>query len=160
MSDTIYNPECTKLMDALRPLAAQVDVKSAHWICTPNGEYETHNGEREWCRDCGTFVVRHLRRRDRKHRQDYILDGGWPSEHETPIFCAHCGAKLECILLVSGGLYELEHFAENQPTPGNRNHAFELYEMLSAFEYVGPEHAEAAQEAIKIGRVFVEAGRP
>jgi hypothetical protein len=147
-----------ELLDALRPLASQCKVKADHWIRMPNGgSYETDNGS-EWCRDCASFMIRHLRKKDPKRRDEYILDGGWASEHDTPPMCCQCGAKLTASLLTYGGIYELEHFAENPPTPGNVDHAYEVSEMISAFLCVSdPQYFAAADEAIEIAHNLVAA---
>jgi hypothetical protein len=160
MGDYVDHPECSKLIAALRPLADAVRVEPAHWISTPEGEY-THSlsGGSDWCRDCGAALVRHLRRRERnrKLRDDYVLDGGWPTEHETPPHCAHCGVKLEAILLTYGALDELEHFRNHPPTPGDPVEAYEISEMLSAFEVTGHDDHAYALEAIEIARTLVAA---
>mgnify|MGYP006170815271 CR=1 FL=1 len=160
MREFVDHPECAELIDALRPLASTVLVKDAHWICTPDGEY-THSvsGGSNWCRDCARAIVRHLRKKDRnrERRSDYILDGGWPTEHETPPFCAHCGARLDAILLSYGALEELDHFRENPPTPWNAGEAYEISEMLSAFEVTGPDDSDFVAEAVAIATKLVEA---
>lgn len=149
-----YQDELDDLIDALHPLAVRAKVKSSHWIATPDGEYLTNDGN-EWCYDCGMAKVKNLRKRDRKRADEYILDGGWVSEHETPPHCAHCGVKLRASLLIYGGIYELDHFRDNPPVPDNIDHAYEVSEMLSAFRYCNPQHDDLAKEAIKIGRDLV-----
>lgn len=153
MSNSTYHPEVDDLIDALRPLASRAKVESAYWIATPDGEYLSNNGN-EWCYDCGTAKVKNLRKHDRKRADEYLLDGGWVSEHETPPMCAHCGVKLRASLLVYGGLYELDHFRDNPPEPGNVDHAYEVSEMLSAFQYTRQEHDDFAREAIEVARVL------
>lgn len=155
--DTTYHPEVDEIIEALRPLANQCRVEAAYWIATPGGgQYESMDGS-DWCRECGMAKVRHLRKHDRKHANEYILDGGWVSEHDTPPMCVHCGVKLEASLLAYGGVYELEHFRDNPPIPGNVDHAYEVSEMLSAFQCTRPDHDDAAREAIEIGRFLVAA---
>lgn len=157
MSDTTYHPETDEIVDALRALASQCRVENAHWIATPDGgQYESTNGS-DWCRECGMAKLRHLRKHDRKRADEYILDGSWVSEHDTPPMCAHCGVKLHASLLAYGGIYELEHFRDNPPVPGNVEHAYEISEMLSAFQYTRAEHDDLAIEAIEIGRRLVAA---
>lgn len=84
-----------------------VRCKPCHWISTPNGDH----GD-EWCPDCGYFKVRNLRRHDRKHRADYILDGGWRTEHDSMPICAGCGAFLDGALTTYGAKQELEYYRE------------------------------------------------
>lgn len=158
MSDSTHHEEVDTLIDALRPLASQAKVEDAHWIVTPDGEYISNNGN-EWCYRCGSAKVRNLRKRNPKRADEYLLDGGWVSEHDTPPHCAHCGVKLRAHLLIYGGIYELDHFRDNPPVPGNVDHAHEISEMLSAFHYTAPEHNELAAEAIEIGRALVAASK-
>jgi len=148
------DPEIYQLITQLKPLAALAKVEDAYWISTPDGEYRSSDGA-EWCFDCGNPMVKHLRKNDKSRRDDYILDGGWVCEHETPPHCAHCGVKLRASLLVYGGIYELEHFRENPPEPGSINHAYEVSEMLSAFEHTKSDHEDLYREAIEIGRALV-----
>lgn len=159
MSDTTRHSEIAELIDALRPLASQAKVKRAYWITTPDGEYLSDNSN-EWCRGCGTAKVKHLRKHDRKRRGDYILAGGWCTEHDTPPHCAHCNVKLEASLLTYGGLYELDHFRDNPPVPGNVDHAYEISEMLLALAYTKPENHQFALEAIEIARALIAAATP
>lgn len=151
--DTTYHPEVDELIDALRPIACQARVEDAYWITTPDGEYLSNNGN-EWCRDCGSAKVKHLRRHDRRHADAYILDGGWVSEHESPPMCAGCGVKLRATLLIYGGISELDHF-RGHPPELSPSQAYEISEMLSAFQYTKPEHDDLAREAIAIGRALV-----
>ena len=149
-----HHSEVDELIDKLRPLASQARVENAHWIVTPEGEYVSNNGN-EWCFDCGSAKLKNLRKNDRKNADGYILDGGWVSEHDTPPMCAHCGVKLSASLTTCGGIYELDHFRDNPPVPGNIDQAYEVSEMLSAFQYTRPEHDSLAAEAIEIGRKLV-----
>lgn len=156
MESRIYHPEIDELIDTLRPLSAKADVKYGYWITTPDGEYLSNNGN-QWCRACGMAKVKNLRKRDRKRADEYRLDGGWVSEHDTPPMCNHCGVKLSATLLIHAGLYELDHFRENPPEPGNANHAYEVSEMLSAFNYCEARYNDFAIEAIEIGRRLADA---
>ncbi|WP_421565941.1 hypothetical protein [Ochrobactrum sp. EDr1-4] len=149
-----HHKEIDELLDKLTPLASQARVENAHWIVTPEGEYVSNNGN-EWCFDCGSAKLKNLRKHNRKNADGYILDGGWAIDHDTPPMCAHCGVKLRASLLVYGGIYELDHFRDNPPVPGNIDHAYEVSEMLSAFQYTRSEHDGLAAEAIEIGQKLV-----
>lgn len=155
LTDITCHDEIDDLIDALRPLAAKAKVENAYWIVTPDGEYISNNGN-EWCHDCGTAKVRNLRNHDRKRADEYILDGGWVTEHDTPPMCAHCGVKLEASLLFYGGTYELDHFRDYPPVPGNADQAYEISEMLSALQYTKPEETHLALEAINIARKLIK----
>jgi len=161
MPDIVHTPELRELADALYPLAKQAQVKAAYWISTPRGEYQTHHGNNEWCRDCGTFMVRHLRRRerDRGKRRDYILDGGWSSEHDTLISCTQCGARLACSLLSYGAWEEIGYFEENGVRPGNAADAYDLSEALFALEYATMEDRSDLRRACKVGRAAIKANK-
>lgn len=109
----------------LAPFARQVKVKRCHWISIPLGDLGT-----EWCTDCGRAKVRNLRRRDRKNRSDYILDGGWRTDHDSQPFCACCGAVLDGALTEYAALEELEFYREHGFRPCEPSDAYILDEML------------------------------
>jgi hypothetical protein len=157
MGDIIHHPEVRDIVRALDPIAETVPVKNAHWITLPDGSsyYGSHGAE--WCRDCARPMIRHLRRKDRRHRRDYVLDGGWCSEHETPPHCAGCGVKLECTLTSYGALEELDHFRDNPPSPAFPHTIYEVREMVQAVEYIDVRYDEFALEAITIGRTLADA---
>lgn len=154
----IHQEEVHDLIIALEPLARSAEVRNAYWISTPDGEYLSNNGN-EWCRTCGLYMVRHLKRQDRKRRDDYLLDGGWTSEHDTPPACAHCGVRLKAHLTIHGAAYELDHFRESPPQPGCPDDAYSFVEILYAVEYVSEEDAEIAEEAISLAKALVLAQR-
>ncbi|RWN35823.1 hypothetical protein [Mesorhizobium sp.] len=156
MTDTLHTPECRTLADALWPLASKYPVKPDHWITTPRGEYETYHGYREWCRECATFMIRHLRRKDPRNREEYRLDGGWRSEHDGPIYCAQCGVRLTSAMLSTGAGEEVGHYAENPPDPTPQC-AYDIHEVLQALEYTRQRDAELVAEAVEIGRKLVAA---
>lgn len=156
MRDYPLNEEIGELMEKLRPLAIQCKTETAYWITVDGGEYLTDNSN-EWCWDCGSKEVAKLKAENPdKDEGYYFLDGGWVSEHDTPPMCACCGVKLEASLLTYGGIYELEHFASNPPTPGNVDEAYEVREMLSAFICCREENEEPARQAIQIAQTLVE----
>lgn len=157
MNAPIRLPEIDDIVEALRPLASQVETKEAHWITTPDGEHANEHGGNDWCEECAEKEIEGLRAKDADNADDYRLDGGWASEHDSPPHCAGCGVRLQANLTAAGGIYELDHFREHAPEPGNAGHAYEVSEMLDAFRCVDPEHEEAAREAIAIGRKLAEA---
>jgi hypothetical protein len=155
VANTIHSPECRDLADALWPLASKATVKSGYWITTPDGEYQPAHATNNWCGDCGTFMVRHLRRRDPKRRSEYMLDGGWVSEYDTPIACAHCGVRLRCSMLTTGAAEELDYFRDHPPRPGNPDDAYDFHEVLTALEYADERDIWMVEEALVIGRAAV-----
>jgi len=156
MSEIVHHEEIADLIRALQPLASKAVTKDGHWISLPDGSsYTTDNGS-DYCRDCAEKIVRRLRRKDPKRADEYVIDGGWTCERDTPPHCADCGAKLECILLFYGGISELDHFRRNPPISGNVDHAYEIREMLSAFEFTKAADAHLAREAIAIAKKLIE----
>lgn len=143
-------------ISALRPLAARAEVRDAYWISTPDGELLSDNGN-EWCREHGMAKVRNLRRRDRRRRDDYILDGGWVSEHDTPPRCAHCGVRLRASLLSCGVMEEVDFFQEHPPRPGNADDAYALVEVLEGLFCAPAEDEELVREALGIARALAAA---
>lgn len=127
----------------LAKLSSSVKTKRCHWINTPNGDLGA-----EWCTDCGLYKLRNLRRRDRKHRDDYILDGGWRTCHDVTQFCCSCGALLDGSLTEYGAREELEHYASQGFRPGDPFDAHHLGEMLFGL----PE--KDAAEGLEIAKRF------
>jgi len=84
-----------------------IQVRDCHWISTPRGD-QGH----EWCPSCGRAKVRNMRRRDRRHRRDYHLDGGWRTDHDSFPVCRGCGAFLNGYLTKCGAREEIEGFRE------------------------------------------------
>lgn len=141
-------------------LAAQVSQlahgakdSNLRWICTPEGEYETNNGS-EWCDDCGYYMMRHLRSKERikARRSGYLLDGGWRTESDTHRFCAHCGCWLRISLTDWGVKEELDHYRENGVGQNPIiDEAYSLDILLGAM-WSGSEHAD---EAMALARDLV-----
>lgn len=134
MSGYPIHPRATVLMDELTRLFQHMERPSAFWISTPIGEYESNNGS-DWCKGCGVAIVRHLRRQDRKNRGDYLLDGGWRTEHDHLVFCAHCGKTLDGSLTDYGASQEVEALSYYGVKPGSSYDAMSLYEALNALEW-------------------------
>lgn len=152
MSTLVTHDEVWRLIQLLRPLASTVDERECHWISTPNGDQGN-----EWCPSCGRAMVRHLRRHEKslRLRGDYILDGGWRTAHDGPVFCAGCGVRLNGSLTEYGAEEELEHYNTYGFRPGNAHDAYELTEMLSALEYTSEDRAGRAKQAADIVRRFI-----
>ncbi|WP_306049143.1 hypothetical protein [Oceaniradius stylonematis] len=153
--DTIHHTEITELINALSPLAATVRTEALHWITTPSGDWHLDDDGGLYCHDCAEKVIAELRQADPDNADDYFLDGGWQTEEEIPPICPKCGVKLEASPLAYWGLWELEHFAANPPTPGNAAHAYEVREMLVALEVTDTQYGDAAQKAAAIARKLV-----
>lgn len=79
--------------------------RNCHWISTPDGD----NGY-EWCPTCVYYKVRNLRRHDRRRREDYRVDGGWRTEHDSFPICHGCGAFLDGSLTEYGAREEIEYY--------------------------------------------------
>jgi hypothetical protein len=139
-----------ELARKVEALAQKVKDSNPHWICTPSGEYETNNGN-DWCADCGRFMFRHLRRKDRKNARDYFFDGGWRTESDTHRFCAHCGCWLRVSLTDCGVKEELEHYRENG-VGSDVNDAYAIDLLMSAASW-GCEHE---QEIMDLARQLIE----
>lgn len=109
MADHTFDFE---LAQAISLLAKKAKDSEMHWICTPNGEYETNSGN-DWCRTCGYYVFKHLRRKDHRRRGEYFFDGGWRTESDGHRFCAHCGCWLRVSLTRYGIEEEIDHYRNN-----------------------------------------------
>lgn len=120
-----------------------------HWICTPAGEYETNNGN-DWCKQCGMYMFRHLRKKDRKRLKDYYFDGGFRTESDSHRFCAHCGCWLRISLTSYGVEEELAHYRENG-VGSDENEAYALDILMRAVSW-GSEHED---EVMALARQFL-----
>lgn len=139
-----------ELARKVEELAQGVKDSNPHWICTPSGEYETNNGS-DWCADCGRFMFRHLRRKDRKNAQDYFFDGEWRTESDTHLFCAHCGCWLRISLTDYGVKEELTHYRENG-IGSDANDAYAIDLLMSAVSW-GGEHED---EVMSLARQLIK----
>lgn len=121
-------------------LCAGLDLDHVHWV---HGDDEAQ----DWCHSCCTFKVRHLRRRNKKNRDDYSVDGGYGSESDGVAVCAGCGELLAYSLSDSGVREELWHFLiygfadEGEPIAPQT-----AYEMLRIFR--GAKYMEDVAEDI------------
>lgn len=128
-----------------------IATKNCHWISTPNGDQG-----REWCHDCGRAMVRHLRRRDRKNREDYILDGGWRTEHDSMPICAGCGTFLGGNLTAHGASQEMLYYEENGLSTRPDVDALYLSEIIDALD---DDDKDARKAAIRLGRMALKAAK-
>jgi len=147
---SVHHPDCDRLIAVLHPMTRGVRVKRGYWITDPDcGMHINENGG-DWCYLCGSVTVLQLQALDAERRDEYTLDGGWRSEHDTPPMCAGCGAKIDGALLLYGAVYELEHFREHPPKSGSADDCYAICEMLAALSFTSVEDAPLAQEAIAI----------
>lgn len=130
MTEQGYVPEISALMEQVAPIAAGTKLKFPRWISTPDGD----QGE-EWCPDCGYYMWRHLRRHDRKRREDYFLDGGWRTESDGFRFCAGCRIRLDVCLTDYGVEENINHYEECGFSASPRDDAWEINELLEAVHY-------------------------
>lgn len=107
------------------------ETKPCHWISTPDGDQGS-----EWCPDCGYYKVRNLRRHDRRHRRDYILDGGWRTDHDSMPICAGCGAILAGSLTSYGASEELAYYLESGLSEAPHTDAIYLSEIVDSLVYI------------------------
>jgi hypothetical protein len=83
--------------------------------------------------------MKHLRRHDNKHRDEYLVCGGYPGvEEDGSTTCVGCGKLLDYELTQYGVEEELHHFAQNlDMSPLDQGTAFELlkvFEGIAAWE--------------------------
>lgn len=149
-----YVSAVTEMHEKIAPFIPVRELQGPRWISTPDGD----EGQ-EWCDSCGYYKVRNLRRRDRKRRGDYFLDGGWRSEQENFCFCAGCGQRLEVSLLEYGIINTLECFAECGFSTNPAEDAYEIGEVLHALEYRsdfdGDQTESLRVEALKLAEAYL-----
>lgn len=152
MSDFVHHHECNELIEALAPLAASVKDRPLHWISTPDGTYESNYGS-DWCADCGYYMMRHLRKRDRRRSRNYLLDGGWGTEEEHLAHCAGCGVRLQVSLLKYGGLDELAHYRDCGFSKKPEQDAYDIIAVLECFSVTSDDDGAAcATEAVELAK--------
>jgi len=110
-----------------------------HWIVTPDGDQGY-----EWCPTCGYYMVRNLRRRDKRRREDYILDGGWRTSHDTTPICHNCGALLDGAMTEYCAEEEIAYYREYGLSDRPDIDALYLSEIIGAmgWDYGGKEHED------------------
>lgn len=123
-----------------------------HWIATPDGDEG-----REWCPDCGWAKVRNLRRRDRRRRSHYILDGGWRTNHDSMPICAGCGAFLDGYLTSFGASQELDYYCEAGLSTSAAVDALYLSEILDSIDQ---DDDEAVAAAVALAREVLALRHP
>lgn len=150
MAESKFDFDLAKKVEAL---AATVVDSNPLWICTPCGEYETNNGN-DWCEDCAVPMFKHLRRKDKRRRDDYFLDGNGRIESDTHRFCAHCGKWLRISLTSYGVEEELAHYLENGFNVADvPNEAYSIDLLMRAASWGG----DSAEEIQTLARDFVTA---
>lgn len=140
---------------ALEPLARHCPTKPAFWVTSPDGEVYTDYGS-DFCGSCASAICRNRRRRDRKRRADYRVDGGWRTEHDVAPYCGGCGVKLDACRTGYGASRELEYYAEVGVRPGNALDALCLLEVLNVVDFPRtPEELEMADEAADLAEAML-----
>lgn len=154
-----YVQEVLHLRAQLAPFISDIRYPKPRWISTPHGD-----AGYLWCSDCGYYVVRNLRRRDRKNRDDYLLDGGWSTEQESFCFCHGCGTRLDIGLTAYGVREEVAHYEECGYSTSPAEDAYELNEILSAIAYrsdrEGESEAELRNAAITLAQGLLDQLKP
>lgn len=111
----------------LESLASKVEVNFMRWISTPDGD----QGQ-DWCCDCGTHKLKNMRKKDRRNRDDYILDGGNSAlERNNFGHCAGCGVYLKVSLIEA----PFDVFEECGFSSSKEADAYEIREMLNTVCY-------------------------
>lgn len=127
-----------------------VETRRCHWISTPDGD----NGH-EWCKTCGHYKIRNLRRHDRKRREDYILDGGWRTEHDYQPMCHGCGAYLDGCLTKYGARQGMDHYRSEGLSTRPDIDALYLSEILGSL----PEDDEDFPLAVRLAQEILASPR-
>jgi RNA polymerase-binding transcription factor DksA len=124
----------------LEPLASKVEVLWMRWISTPEGD----QGE-DWCSDCGTHKLKNMRKKDRRRRDEYILDGGNSAlERDEFGHCAGCGVYLKVSLIEA----PFEVFEECGFSSSKEADAYEIREMLDTVDFQYSDDRELVRHAV------------
>lgn len=148
---SIGSPDVEDLQSQIEPLIGKMKIKYPHWINAPDGSQPD-----SWCGECGYFKMRNLRRHNKKHRDEYNLDGGWRTEEEHFCFCQHCGVRLSVCLTDYGLDEEIRHYQENGLCTSASINAYEINELLERVEYGDDEETlERRQAVVEVARQFL-----
>lgn len=123
---TGYSTEVLGIMKEMAPLLGE-DFPPAYWISTPDCEVDSL----EWCWPCGNYKLRHMRRHDRKRRDEYFLSR-CDAESDIVYICAGCGHRLRTVLTTYGISQELDHFEHCEIGEADPR---ELYDLLGGVAY-------------------------
>lgn len=131
------------------PYAEQ--VKDCHWISTPNGDYGM-----EYCDDCGEKLVEKLRSEDQENADDYILDGGWRTDHDTTVWCEDCGVRLNGALTDYGASEELAHYVCEGIHSFSPEVAYDISELIDHYDWQSDNSdMKEANECIALAKAFL-----
>lgn len=117
----------------IRWLAADLDSKPGHWFSS-----DIDDPGADWCRDCAEKRLLEIRAQDPERlrldlgwtaeelaetsddelcRRHKLIDGGWTTDHDHPIWCEVCGVMLDGCLTEYGAQEEIAHWTEYGPIP-------------------------------------------
>lgn len=102
---TLSDEEQERVNTALRTGAAKdEEPKDAYWI------YGADAGN-DYCQECAEAEIEKLKAAEPD--EEYKLDGGWRTEHDSTPFCETCHCRLDGGLTYYGAEQVLEHFLEH-----------------------------------------------
>ena len=120
-----------RCIDFLRPLQSEFaeSLSEVYWLGARNADPDQGPS---YCRDCCDTHVDRLNAEHPDH--EYLRDGGWGYEADTPEICDDCGAFLNCTLTHCGVASELEHWANARIALRVRYQASTAFELLLILE--------------------------
>lgn len=155
-SKVFYHQRAGELEAIMSPLADRVTLWPAYWIETPKGEAAARHGGSDWCGDCASALVRHLRRHAfRKQREEVRLSGGYRTDHDHMLWCASCGRPLDGSLTTYGAHEEVDHFMWRGVTPGSSLDALSIYLILEATVHHTADKLELVEAAADLAEAFL-----
>ena len=119
------------VLNWLRPLAAPVaaEAEFARWISARHADTEQSES---WCTACATAEVERLNSTHPEH--EYLVDGGWGSETDTPRYCCKCGKTLSDHLTSYGIKYEVDHYSRYTVGLRGKHAAEKAFRFMEVFE--------------------------
>lgn len=135
-----YIKEFDTLTPQLYVLAHLFQVEPCHWIAQPKGDDCL-----DWCAECGEQRLATLRLEDPENAGEYILDGGWRSESDSPCWCEGCGVRLDMALTDYGASEELSSYVCEGIHGIYPEVAYDLAELADHYDYLadGKDRSEA-----------------
>jgi hypothetical protein len=93
----------------LAPIASPVEKEAEYsrWISARQADPEQ---SADWCLECARAEVGRLNTEHPEH--DYLVDGGWGSETDSPPYCCQCDKPLNDHLSEYAIEAEIEHYSD------------------------------------------------
>lgn len=137
MSTTLLLSEATRarLGALFNAGAAKFDPLPCHWVACADEDSV------DYCREHALKRIEEIKAESPD--REPILDGGWPSDHDSTPYCQYegCGALLDGALTSYGAEQEIDHFLDYGFDPASDDDCRAMAEVVSTLHW--GQYAEA-----------------